>query len=116
MATYTKSKLSGSTDGKPIVVAATGTPGTLIHTAVAGTTNYDEIWLWLTNVSGGDVLCTVEYGDALGASNIKYSVIALDGLKCVLPGVVLQNGATVRVFAGTASAINAVGFVNNIVN
>lgn len=116
MATYTKNKLSGSTDGKPIVIAATGTPGTLIHTAVAGTTNYDEVWLWLANVGGGDVLCTIEYGDALGASNIKYSVIALDGLKCVLPGLVLQNGATVRVFAGTANVINAVGFVNNIVN
>ena len=37
MATFTKKKLSGSTDGKPIAVAATATPGTLIHTAVTGT-------------------------------------------------------------------------------
>lgn len=116
MATYTKSKFSASTDGKPIQISATGTPGTLVHTAVAGTTDYDEIWLWLANVSGGDVLCTIEYGDATGASNIKYSVIAIDGLKCVLPGLVLQNGQTVKVFAGTTNAINAVGFVNKIVN
>ena len=33
MATFTKLKLSGSTDGKAIKVAATATAGTTIHTA-----------------------------------------------------------------------------------
>ena len=116
MATYTKSKLSGSTDGKPILIAATVTPGTLVHTAVAGTTDYDEIWLWLVNNGSSDVLATIEFGDDATGSNIMYSVIARDGLKCVLPGVVLHNGATVRVFAGTTNTISAIGFVNNIVN
>jgi hypothetical protein len=115
MATYTKSKLSGSTDGKPILITATATAGTLVHTAVTGTTNYDEIWLWLVNNGSSDLLATIEYGDAVTSSNIMYSVIARDGLKCVLPGTVLHNGATVKVFAATGSLISAVGFVNNIV-
>ena len=53
MVTATKRKLSGSTDGKPILIAATSTPGTAIHTAVAGTTagTYDEIWLWVHNTN-----------------------------------------------------------------
>ena len=116
MATYTKSKLSGSTDGKPILITATATAGTLIHTAVTGTTSYDEIWLWLVNNTTADVLVTIEYGDAAAGSNIKYTVLTKDGLKCVLPGVILNNGTTVKVFAETGSVISAVGFINQIVN
>ncbi len=40
MATFSKTKLSGSTDGKQIKVVATSTPGTTIHTGVSGTTDY----------------------------------------------------------------------------
>jgi len=32
MATFTKEILSGSTDGRPILVAATASAGTVIHT------------------------------------------------------------------------------------
>ena len=116
MTTYTKSKLSASTNGKPVLVAATATAGTLIHTAVAGLTSYDEVWLWLVNNSAADCLVTIEYGDAVAGSNIQYMVLARDGLKCVLPGTVLNNGQTVRVFAAVTNVISAVGFVNNIVN
>ena len=41
MATFTKLKLSGSTDGKAIKVVQTATAGTTIHTAHA--TALDEI-------------------------------------------------------------------------
>jgi len=37
MATVVKRKLSSSTDGRAIKIAAVETPGTAIHTAVAGT-------------------------------------------------------------------------------
>jgi len=43
----TKVVLSGSTDGKPIVITATESPGNLIHTASA--TEIDEIWIYLSN-------------------------------------------------------------------
>jgi hypothetical protein len=115
MATFTKKKLSASTDGKPILIAATATPGTLIHTAVAGTTDFDEIWVWLSNTSLSDAIVTIEYGDATApGSNVKYTVLAQDGLKCVLPGTLLQNGATLRIFCGTASVVNAIGHVHLI--
>ena len=45
MATYSKQKLSDSTNGRNIKVAATATAGTAIHTAVAGASDLDEIWL-----------------------------------------------------------------------
>jgi hypothetical protein len=44
MATFSKLVLSGSTDGRMVLVAATATLGTTIHTAHA--TDQDEIWLW----------------------------------------------------------------------
>ena len=45
MATAVKRKLSGSTDGMGIKIAATSTPGTAIHTASSETMDgsYDEI-------------------------------------------------------------------------
>jgi hypothetical protein len=113
----TKKKLSGSTDGKPILITATATAGTLLHTAQAGTGtgDYDEIWLWLSNTSASDVVVTIEFGGATAPDfNIKYTVLAQDGLKCVIPGLILQNGATVKAFAATGSVINAVGFINEI--
>jgi hypothetical protein len=41
MATFSKIPLSGSTNGKGILVAATATLETTIHTAGSGTTNFD---------------------------------------------------------------------------
>ena len=59
MATYTKRLLSGSTNGRPIKVAATATPGTTIHTAVTGTTDFDEVWIYNVlqhTIDPGDIL------------------------------------------------------------
>jgi hypothetical protein len=54
MATFTKKKLSGSTDGKAIKVTGTDTAGAVtVHTSVAGTTvgTFDEIWLYRVDCS-----------------------------------------------------------------
>ena len=85
---------------------------------MAGTTagTFDEVWLWLVNNSASNVLATIEFGGATTDWNITYTVLAQDGLKCVVPGLPLQNGATVKVFAATGSVISATGFVNQIVH
>jgi hypothetical protein len=46
MPTFSRQLLSGSTNGREIPVAATATPGTLLHTGVTGTTAFDEVYLW----------------------------------------------------------------------
>lgn len=46
MATFNKTILSGSTDGRGIKVAATATAGTLIHTGSSTATTIDEIWIY----------------------------------------------------------------------
>ena len=117
MATAVKRKLSGSTDGKAIKIAATSTPGTAIHTAVAGTTagTYDEIWLWAFNSHTGNIKLTIEFGGASAPDdNIVVTVPALAGLVPVVPGLILQNQATVKAFASSANVITIIGFVNSI--
>lgn len=117
MATYSRQLLSGSTNGKPIPVAATATPGTLIHTAVAGTTGFDEVYLWVSNVTGSAATLTLEFGGTSdpGDHMIKaVSIPANSGPTPVSFGQVLQNGLVVRAFSGTASALNVSGFVNRI--
>ena len=75
MATYSKELLSGSTQGKGILVAATATAGTTIHTAVAGTTDIDEIWLYGVNTHSADLKLTLEWGEATEPNgNIEITV------------------------------------------
>lgn len=117
MATAKKRLLSGSTDGKPVKVVATATPGTLVHTAVAGVTpgTVDEVWLWAHNPGPAGVTLTVEYGDGVSPdSTITIDLVQRSGLIPVLPGLVLQNGLTVRAFASLANVVNVAGFVNAI--
>lgn len=115
MATFSKQLLSGSTNGKAVKVAATATAGTLIHTAVTGTTNLDEIWLYAMNTSATNVKLTVEWGEATAPDgNIEFTVLAEAGLVCVTPGLLLNNGLTVRAFAATTNVITIHGFVNRI--
>jgi hypothetical protein len=115
MATYSKILLSGSTQGKQIKVAATATAGTLIHTAVTGTTDLDEIWLYAVNSSSSTVKLTIEWGEASAPDgNIEVSIAAEDGYTLVVPGLLLQNGLVVRAFASSANVILINGYVNRI--
>jgi hypothetical protein len=116
MATFSKKLLSGSTNGKGIKVSATATAGTLVHTAVAGTSSYDEVWIYAHNTSSSAVKLTLEWGEATAPDgNIEVNIGAEGtGLILVSPGLLLQNGLTVKAFAGTANVINLFGYVNRI--
>ena len=118
MATFTKNKLSGSTDGLGIKVTGTGTGSTVtVHTAVAGTTAgvFDEIWIYAINTSTSSVKLTLEWGTATAADgNIEVTVLPEAGLVTVIPGLILQNAKVVKAFAGTADVILISGFVNSI--
>lgn len=117
MATFNKAKLSGSTDGKGIKVAATATPGTAVHTAVAGTgdDNFDELYLYAMNTDTVARKLTVEFGGAVAPDNLLEVTIDPEaGLVPVVPGLPLQNAATVGAFAETANVIVLYGFVNKV--
>ena len=116
MATYAKNKLSGSTNGRMIKVVATATAGTTIHTAVSGTTSWDEIWLYAVNSDTTDRKLTIEFGGTTAPDDlIELTIPAERGLIQIVPGFVLNNSVLVRAFAETANVVMIGGFVNNIV-
>lgn len=117
MALVAKRKLTGSTDGRQIKVAATSTPGTTLHTAVAGTTagTFDELWLWAVNSDTTARKLTIEWGGTTSPDDlIEYTVPAEDGLHLIVPGLIVQNAVVVRGFAATANVVMVGGYVNSI--
>lgn len=117
MATAVKRKLSDSTDGRAIGIDQTSTPGTLLHTAVAGTTagTFDEVWLWAYNGDTTDRSLTIEYGGVtVPDDNIVATIPYQSGLVPVVPGLILQNSSVVRAYTDSTGAVALSGFVNSI--
>jgi|APGre2960657444_1045066.scaffolds.fasta_scaffold277721_2 hypothetical protein len=119
MATFSKTILSGSTDGRGIKVAATATAGTLVHTGSSTATTLDEIWLYAVNTSASDVKLTVEWGGVSSPDDhIEYTVKAENGLYLIAPGILIKGNATtaliVRAFAATTNVIVIHGYVHRI--
>src|SRR5690242_9972492 len=113
---FTKALLSASTNGRGIKVTATSSPGTLVHTAVSGTSSFDEIYLYAYNGHTADVQVTVEWGGTtVPDDNIIITIPFKQGRFLIADGRLLQNGLTVNVFAATTNVIVIDGFVNSIV-
>jgi hypothetical protein len=122
MATLSKLALQQTTmttgTGLGVLVAATATAGTTVHTAANVATTIDEIWLYAVNSSNTSVKLTMEWGEATAPNgNIELTVAAESGLVLVSPGLVLQGNATpkvVKAFAATANVVVIHGYVNRV--
>ena len=115
MAVYSKKIFSGSTDGKGIKVETNATPGTVVHQAVAGTTDFDELWIYAYNAHTSSIKLTLEFGGTSDPDNTTVQTVAAQsGLYLVVPGFVVQNGAVVRAFTDTVDKVVLYGFVNSI--
>lgn len=113
MTTFAKLKLSGSTDGRMVKVAATATPGTTIHTAHA--TALDEIWLYAVNSDTSARKLTIELGGTTSPDDtIELTVQPESGLVLVVPGLILTNSVIVKAFCATANVVLLAGYVNRI--
>ena len=115
MASFSKIALSGRANGLMVKVVATATAGTLIHTAVAGSSDLDEIWLWAVNSASTAKKLTIEWGGvAVPDDLIEITIPAESGLVMVIPGILLQNGLILRAFCETANVVMISGYVNRI--
>lgn len=116
MATFSKEILSGSTDGRAVAVAATATPGTLVHTGSSTATTIDEIWLYAMNQSAADVKLTIEWGGATTGDLIEQTITTEGGLTLVAPGIIIKGnaGTALEVRAFAPVGINIFGYVNRI--
>ena len=117
MAAVTRIPLSGSTDGRGIIVAATATPGTTVHTAVASATNPDEVWLWAVNSGTAPIKLTLEWGGVTAPDDLIEETISPEaGLVLVAAGLLIRNSLVIRAFAGSANLVLLHGYVNRITN
>lgn len=119
MASFSKLILSGSTDGRAIKVAATGTPGTTIHTGSSVATTIDEIWLYAQNTDTTARKLTIEWGGVSSPDDlIEITIPAESGLTLVAPGLLIKGNASaaliVRAFAATTNVVTIHGYVNRI--
>lgn len=115
---FLKSKLSGSTSGKQILITATSGGGAqTIHTAVAstGANTWDEIWLYAYNDNITSVKLTILWGGTTEPDNaIRITLAPQTGRTLICDGMVLQNSLIVKAYASVASEVTIDGFVNNI--
>jgi len=119
MASYSKQQLSGGTQGTAILVAATASTGTLIHTTGTSSTAIDEVWLYAYNSSSSAVLLTIQNGGTTSPNNdIKITIPSQSGLTLIVPGLILTGngsvGASVYAYAGTSNVVTISGYVNRI--
>jgi len=118
MATYTKVLLSGSNQGQPILVAATSSPGTTIHSTGTSSTIIDNVTLYAHNTDTTARKVTLEVGGTGTANTIEVTVPAEAGLMLVLPQLPLTGtGAaakSVAAFCATTNVVAISGFVDRI--
>lgn len=105
--------LSGSTNGRPIAIAATATPGTLLHTVSGDTDVLGAVTLWATNTTAAQVTLTLELGGTSASDNISLKIAANTTTK-VLDGATFDGAVVLRAFAGSTPAINIFGFENRL--
>lgn len=113
---FSKTILSGSSAGKQIIIGATMSPGTVIHTAISGSgaDNMDEVYIYAANNDAVDRDLTIEWGETGGTGGSTVSVPALSGYVLVIPGFVLQDSNVVRGYSETGGKVVINGYVNRI--
>jgi hypothetical protein len=118
MSTFTKKVLSGSTDGRGVLVVATASSGTTIHTGSSTAATIQEVWLYASNPGNTTYTLTVQWGGTTAINDdIVIPIPPQTGLMLISPGLILKGNATplvIRAYASTASKITIMGYVNEI--
>lgn len=111
--TYAGGKLSGSTDGRPVKVAATSIgSGTTIHTNGSGSTLFEWISIWASNPDTADHVLTLGWGGTSDPDDlIVVTIPAKSGLVPVVIGMPLRNSLVVKAAADSANKVVLVGKV-----
>lgn len=110
--------LSGSTNGRPIKVAATAIgSGTTIHTATSDTgTKFDEVTIFATNTDTTDRTLTVGWGGTTDPDDLVLKAVTIPASSGPIPIATgrLNNSLVIRAAASSANVILITGFYNRI--
>lgn len=114
--TFLKLPLSASINGKRILIAATGSASaTPLHTAVAGTSAIDEVWLYAYNDATSSLTLNILWGGIVEPDDVnRVTIASRTGRTLVVDGQILQNELTISAYAQMGNMINIDGFINRI--
>jgi len=111
--------LSGSTDGKGILISDTATPGQTIHTVPKGSVDRIFLWAFISNSGASSTLLSIELGGTGDANTIEETIVVdAKPEKILMPEAgegywLFANSAaiTVAAFAATTNLISVLGYV-----
>jgi len=117
MATISRNHLSGSTDGRPLALAIDSGTYTTVHTCTGTVADFEEVWIWLSNISTSQELVTIAFGGTADGDKIKVKVPA-ESTVLAVPGWTIQGNSSTAVVitaaSTTANKVNATGYINLI--
>jgi hypothetical protein len=117
MATISRNHLSGSTDGRPLALAVDSGTYTTVHTVTSTAADFEEVWIWLSNISTSQELVTIAFGGTADGDKIKVKVPA-ESTVLAVPGWTIQGNSSTAVVitaaSSTASKVNCTGYINLI--
>lgn len=116
MPTYTKLPLSSSINGKQIIITGTGSiSANEIHTAVAGESALDEIYIYAYNNATSSIATNILWGGIVEPDDlVKCNIPSQNGRYLIVDGKLLQNSLTVKMYADVSGSLIVDGFVNRI--
>jgi len=112
--TYSRQLLSNSTNGRPISVDSTSSPGQSIHTPqTTGTSDREEVYLYAHLLATTDKRVIIHWGGTATADEIRQDIVDGDGLHVVSPGLTLTGtAATIGAYCTATGLIAISGWVN----
>ena len=117
MATISRNILSGSTNGRPLALAADSGTFTTVHTGPTTAADMIEAWVWISNISTSQEIVTIAIGGTADGDKIKIKVPA-ESTVLALPGITIKgdggSGIAITAASTNASKCNATGYINLI--
>lgn len=117
MATYSIEKLSGSTDGKAIVVTGTTSAADVIlHTATSGAGDIDLVTLWAANVDadGETRTLSIAWGGETASDVWTLAIPAGMGPVFICDRMPIMNSLVIGAWADEASDVLIYGRVERV--
>ena len=119
MSPITREFLTEGANGAFVNVTASGSPGTLIHTATNTGGEKDELWLWGVNNAAPTADVVIEWAGTDDVTDIQQvGIPPANGDQLLIAGKTIAGGLEVRAYTthavATVSGLNVGGHVNRI--
>ena len=113
MATVKREILSGSTNGLPFDL---GTSQTEIHTIETTTDDYEEVWIYLSNITTSAQVVQMQIGHDTNTDARVMVKVPAESTVLAVPGWTFKGHAgpsVVKANCANANSVNVTGYVNH---